>query len=451
MDDHGKISPSYSSFIDLDIFPAPHYGVTAANGSTVVTDTTTALVFDIPANAVSMRYIIEDGVNNIFTQLDFELLPFLGIHPILREGLNPNFSVNTYPIYVQYLDKNGNMSRVYRSDIIVDNCLPGFGIFAAQPPFMNFPEGINTQLLSSSSFVMGAAIPPGAIEMLIFEEGQELLANWQEVRPFSDFTISGDGENFNLNRTYYVKFRDLNGFESCAYKRIFEMDLFAQATPPMVLEFDQALINEPTNLLINAPFNAREMQITFASPPTFPPTPPDSGWIAIDGHYSFVSDTLGVQNVNIRFRDENRNVSEAFNISFETVNIDVFGNYGLFVAEDMNELSPDGEGDSEILNADFLFGILAPDDAVDMMIFEEGKIDTASWEAKTPHKSLILTGDGDTNEIFKTYLVKFRDISGVETVTYKKEPSEFQYSRKAGLTSWKIIRNSKLARHQASL
>ena len=50
---------------------------------------------------------------------------------------------------------------------------------------------------------------------------------------------------------------------------------------------------------------------------------------------SFVSDTLGVQNVNIRFRDENRNVSEAFNISFETVNIDVFERDNLMISQNI--------------------------------------------------------------------------------------------------------------------
>jgi hypothetical protein len=179
----------------------------------------------------------------------------------------------------------------------------------------------------------------------------------------------------------------------------------------MVLEFDQAPLNVPTNLLINPPFNAREMQITFASAVTFPPVTLESGWIAIDGNYSFISDTLGVQNVNIKFRDENSNVSEAFNISYETVDPSVYGNYGLFIA---------GEGGNEILNAQTNFGVLAPADAIEMLIYEEGQIDSASWEATASSKTLTITGDGDNYEAFKTFFVKFRDQSSVETAAYKR-------------------------------
>ena len=59
-----------------------------------------------------MRFIVEDGVNNIFTQFNFELLPFVGINratdcpqnfrtadcSIMAETFNPDYPVKVYPV-----------------------------------------------------------------------------------------------------------------------------------------------------------------------------------------------------------------------------------------------------------------------------------------------------------------------------------------------------------------
>ena len=257
-DEQGKVSPAYSSMVNLNLWPMGHYAVTANGGQSTIFGTNAVLEFEIPFNAVSMRYIVEDGINNIFTQLDFELLPFLGLHPTLREALNPDFPVLTYPVYVQYIDANGNMSQVFRSELVVDNCLDGFGIFAANAPLNQTPVAGAPQVLNSSSFTMAATFPPSTTEMLIFEEGREEEASWQQARNLLDFRISGDGENLNINRTYYVRFRDLNRNETCTYRRSFSLDLFPMARPPMVLEYEMASVGVPNNLVIDPPATARD-------------------------------------------------------------------------------------------------------------------------------------------------------------------------------------------------
>ena len=263
-----------------------------------------------------MRYIVEDGINNIFTQFDFELLPFVAPRPIIREAFSPEFPVKTYPIYVQYADINGNVSRVYRSEIVVESFIGQYGLFVARPPFLEAPNGIDDDIITEANFLMGALVPPDAREMKIFEPGLEELATWQDALTVSEFIVRGDGENYDPYKELYVKFRDMNFLESPSFKRVFKMNIFPIDAPPLLLENYYVVAGQPANLLINPPLYASEMKIDVGNGVT--------DWLAIDGNYSIQPMDAGIQNLNITFRDALGNVSRTYQTSFLAVSPEEF-------------------------------------------------------------------------------------------------------------------------------
>ena len=107
---------------------------------------------------------------------------------------------------------------------------------------------------------------------------------------------------------------------------------------------------------------------------------------------------------------------------FEVVNDSSFRDFGLFVSDSINESALDGIGDNKITESDFLFGIVAPPGVSQMLIYELGKEDEATWEDLA---TLEMSLDGATEEgeilgNFKTYIVRFRDVNEVETPNYSR-------------------------------
>ena len=325
MDEAGQISGAYSSVVKLEIFPR-YVGVTANGGLSTIPGSNALLEFDIPPNAASMRYIIEDGVNNIFVQFDFELLPFLALTPVISESLSPGFPVRTYPIYVQYIDINGNRSGVYRSEIVVDSFLGQYGLYVARPPFLEAPNGIDDDIITQSNFLMGTMVPLDAKEMKIYGPGEEEVATWQDAATVTEYIIRGDGQNYDPFRELYVKFRDLNLQESPAFKRVFKMNLFPVVAPPMMVANHYAKAGEPTRLIINPPINAIEMRINFETDGTGETNAFFSveTWIAVEGNYNIQFETPGIRNIDITFRDALGNPSKSFAISINVVAADEF-------------------------------------------------------------------------------------------------------------------------------
>jgi len=284
----GSVSSVYTTSIRILPFDPRDAGdgFYINNGDPLTPVRETTITLDPPPEAFAYRF--SEGVP------PSTLTPWSALTPNVLHVLSGNSGTKT--IYLEYQDKDGNLSYTYQHSIHYD-------------PFYNnsgyFEINNNSGFAINPTMDLFIDVPLGATQMLVLDLSNPFFPNsgyWQSAQAFAQFTVQSMG-----TKTLSIQFRNVDGDLSPAFQRTVLYNPFPVPYGHFLIDNGAPQTSERNVLLsFDLPPSAYEISIATSAQST-------NAWFVVSNTKNFeLPATLGNYTIYVQYRTIDGDISPKY-------------------------------------------------------------------------------------------------------------------------------------------